>query len=41
MNLDQAIDGKVTLYQALFDNSQARPWDQGNWTDDSDDGPAH
>ena len=29
MNLPDAADGKVTLYQALFDNSQALPWDQG------------
>lgn len=37
MNLDEAVEGKVTLYQALFDNGQALPWDQGDWTDEADD----
>ena len=41
MNLDEAAKGKVTLYQALFDNSQALPWDQGSRTDDPDDSQPH
>ncbi len=41
MNLDEAVEGKVTLYQALFDNSQALPWDQGAWADETDDSQPH
>ena len=35
MNLPEAEGGKVTLYQALFDNSQPLPWGQQEWSDDS------
>jgi hypothetical protein len=37
MELPEAVAGKVTLYQALFDNSQAVPWDQSAGTDDPND----
>ncbi len=38
MNLPEAEGGKVTLYQALFDNSQPLPWGQQAWNDDPSDG---
>jgi hypothetical protein len=39
MNLPKAAGGKATLYQALFDNSQALPWGVQDW-DEEQEGPA-
>jgi hypothetical protein len=37
MNLLEAEAGTVTLYQALFDNTQALPWGAQEWGEDSPD----